>query len=117
MAYTDEPLWLSNSGFGEAITISSVSFPGQTIHESSSTAGVIDYLELFVSNSHTEDVQVRMRWAGFDEYLAWIPFQKGYFRLTPPRPITGGEVVRMNATVSGVIQVIAGAGSSRITIT
>lgn len=120
MPYTDTPLILSASTYGEAIIISNVSSPGNVIHTTAATDDKIDYLELFCSNAHTADVQVFLRFNGITMELAFIPFKKGLFRLTPPLPFKGGlggQNVTMWASVGGVIAVVAGAGSSRITIT
>lgn len=118
MAYTDAPLILSQSTYGESILITATSSPGTYLHTTAVSTSTYDYLELFVCNSHTADVQIFLRFNGVVDELGFIPFKRGYYRVTPPRPLKGGELdLFMYASVSNVISVFAGAGSSRITIT
>ncbi len=115
MAYTDSVLRLSGSTNGAGILLTATSDPGTLIHTASAEAADTDMPGLLASCDHTTDVQVFFKWAGNVEKGPMIPFQKGPFRIMPPRALWGGESVYMWASVAGVIWVFADSGTVRLT--
>jgi hypothetical protein len=110
---SDVPIQLSASTNGAAIVLGSNSASPTLLHTATNDPAQKDHFELFASNDHTADVQVYFTWAGQTEKGPLIPFQKGPFRLYPPRPIWGGATITAWADVPDVIHVWAGSASTR----
>ena len=115
MAYTDSVLVLSTSTNGAPVLVASSSTPGTTIHTSSSTSGVKDFLTLAASNTDTVIRYLVLNWAGVDWQKIWLPPQQGAVYICRSQPIWGGGLVRAWSDSSSTIYLTAMDGTVRTT--
>jgi hypothetical protein len=103
---------LSGSTDGDPVRVAATSIAsGTTIHTASSTAGDVDFVELWVTNTDTAERTITISWGGVtdpnhllvDAYT--VPINAKPIRLAAFQAISNGGVISAAASVTNVLNV------------
>lgn len=103
---------LSGSTNGRPIKIGATATPGTLIHTTSSTAGVVDEVWLYATNTGTNTVVLTVEFGGTSDpddliVVGLPPISTPQLLLVAPGwPLTGGVVVRAFANEADVCKVV-----------
>ena len=100
---------LSASTDGRRIKVAATATPGTTIHTATSTSGQIDWITLYVQNSHTADVLLTIEFGGTtspdDLIQQTIAAKSGDALVVAGLPLRNGLVVKAFAGTTNVLTV------------
>lgn len=102
---------LSGSTNGLPIKVAASATPGTLIHTATSTAGTIDEVFLWASNTSGSAALLTVEWGGVtdpDHLLTKaysIPMNSGPVQIAPGLPVRGGVVVRAFSGTANVLNV------------